>query len=157
MEKLDLFGKGISVNFKGSETYRSKLGGLLSLMLVVFILVTASFRLVTVAEKNNHRDSFSEIFHNITALGALNGSEINFQIGFGFVNKQTNLESQLDETYFIINALPFETDSFKESNSVTWGYPLKYSNCTDFPLTVREERDPILKKFNPKCIESSQV
>jgi hypothetical protein len=43
-------------------------------------------------------------------LGALNGSEINFQIGFGFVNKLTNLESQLDETYFIINALPVETD-----------------------------------------------
>jgi hypothetical protein len=74
MEKLDLFGKGVSVNFKGNETYRTKVGGLISLILVLSILLFASFRLTTWADKSEHQDSFSEIFHNMTALGALNGS-----------------------------------------------------------------------------------
>jgi hypothetical protein len=38
LEKVDLFGKGISLNFKGQEAAKTKLGGLLSLILTVFML-----------------------------------------------------------------------------------------------------------------------
>jgi len=43
------------------------------------------------------------------------------------------------------------------SDSITWGYPLKYTDCANFPLTVSEEIEPILDKLHPKCIDSSQV
>jgi len=78
MEKLDFFSTGVTVNFKGNKKYGTRLGGLLSLMLVAFIIMIAVFKLTAVADISNHQDSFSEIFHNMTALGTLNGSEINF-------------------------------------------------------------------------------
>jgi len=74
LEKIDLFGKGISLNFKGREAYTTKVGGLLSLLLIVYMVSYGCFTFKGLIDRSNHQDSYNEVFHNITSFGELTGS-----------------------------------------------------------------------------------
>jgi hypothetical protein len=56
MEKFDLFGKSISANFRGEEKYKTKVGGLLSILLATFILASGSLKFYNLVERNDHTD-----------------------------------------------------------------------------------------------------
>jgi hypothetical protein len=51
LERVDLFGKGISLKFKGQEVVRSKFGGLLSLILMVFMLFYGGYTFVIMVQR----------------------------------------------------------------------------------------------------------
>ena len=46
LKKFDNYGKAITLNFKGEETFKTNVGGLLSLILMIGTFTYAVFRLV---------------------------------------------------------------------------------------------------------------
>ena len=78
IQRFDSYGKAITVNFKGEPTYKTKVGGLLSLLLNIGIIAYGCFRLSALAKHEDHKDSFNEIYHNLTAIGNLTGAQMNF-------------------------------------------------------------------------------
>jgi hypothetical protein len=46
LKKFDQFGKAITLNFKGEETFKTKVGGLLSILLFVAINAFAIWKFV---------------------------------------------------------------------------------------------------------------
>jgi len=47
LKKFDNFGKPITVNFKGEDTFKTNVGGVLSLILMTGIFTFAIFKFVT--------------------------------------------------------------------------------------------------------------
>ena len=105
LEKFDQNGKAITLNFKGEDTYKTKVGGLLSLLLMIGMLYYAVDRVVMLSERSSHKDTFNEIFNNLTAIGEVTGEQMSYQVGYALVDKRTSLPMNdfLDETYFTIN------------------------------------------------------
>ena len=51
LEKLDLYGKVIKLNFKGKDSYKTKVGGLLSLLLITGMTAYAISRVIILIQK----------------------------------------------------------------------------------------------------------
>ena len=47
LKKFDTYGKPITVNFKGEDTFKTNVGGLLSLILMTGIFTFTIFKFVT--------------------------------------------------------------------------------------------------------------
>jgi hypothetical protein len=78
IQRFDSYGTPITVNFKGESKFKTKVGGLLSLLLNVGIVVFGCFKLSALVKRENHTDSFNEIFHNLTAIGNLTGAQMSY-------------------------------------------------------------------------------
>ena len=65
------------------------MGGLLSLLLMTGMLGYAAYSVVILSEKSIHKDTFNEIFNNLTAIGELTGEQMSYQVGYMFIDKQT--------------------------------------------------------------------
>jgi hypothetical protein len=78
IQRFDSYGTPITVNLKGESNYKTKVGGLLSLLLNVVIVVFGCLKLGALVRHENHKDSFNEIFHNLTAIGNLTGAQMSY-------------------------------------------------------------------------------
>ena len=78
---FDSYGAPVTVNFKGEPTFKTKIGGLLSLLLNKSIISFGCFRLSDLVKHKNHNDSYNEIYHNLTAIGNLTGAQMSFYVG----------------------------------------------------------------------------
>ena len=146
LEKLDLYGKAIKLNFKGEDTYKTKVGGLMSLLLVTSMIGYAISRFSTMIEKSEQKNSFNEIYHNLTDIGELTGEKMSYQVGFGFFDKKTiaPMSHILDETYFKINMMEsgFTIDNSRVLFSL--GSVISTIDCADWPLADKAELASIL-------------
>lgn len=52
LEKFDRYGNAITLNFKGENTYKTKVGGLISVLLMTVMTAYAIVRLVTLSNKS---------------------------------------------------------------------------------------------------------
>ena len=88
LEKFDLYGQKINLKFKGSDTYKTKVGGVLSLLLIASMTAYAISKFIVLVQRTKHKDSFNEIYHNITDLGDLTGEQISYQFGYTFFDSK---------------------------------------------------------------------
>ena len=105
LKKFDGYGKPVSVNFKGEDVYRTKMGGVFTILFVGTMMTYSANLLVNVINKKYHDDTFNEVHHNLTLLGNMTGENLNFQVGYAFVDRETLVGTNdiFDETYFKIN------------------------------------------------------
>ncbi len=61
--KFDIYGLPISLNFKGSSAYQTKLGGLLSLLTICFIASFAGVKCMDMVTRNN--PSISQVVQKV--------------------------------------------------------------------------------------------
>jgi hypothetical protein len=52
LEKLDRYGKAITLNFKGENTYKTKVGGLLSVLLMTVMAAYAIVKMVILINRS---------------------------------------------------------------------------------------------------------
>jgi hypothetical protein len=78
LKKFDGYGKPVSVNFKGENVYKTKMGGVFTILFVSTMMTYSGFLLVNVIHRKYHDDTFNEVHHNLTALGNMTGENLNF-------------------------------------------------------------------------------
>ena len=107
LKKFDHYGKAITLNFKGEDTFKTNVGGLLSLALMIGTFAYAIIKFVELIQLTNHTDTFNEIYNNLEDIGEITGEKMSYQVGYTFVDAMTT-ESRTDtydESYFKINLM----------------------------------------------------
>ncbi len=89
LEKFDLYGQKINLKFKGRDSYKTKFGGVLSLLLIAGMTAYTISRFVVLVQRSEQKNSFNEIYHNITDLGELTGEQISYQFGYTFFDSKS--------------------------------------------------------------------
>jgi len=107
LQKFDKYGKAITLNFKGDDTFKTNVGGLLSLTLMMGTFAFAIYRLVILIQLTSHTDTFNEIYNNLTDIGEISGEQISYQVGYTFIDAMTTepMTEKYDESYFKINLM----------------------------------------------------
>ena len=81
LKKFDIFGQPVSIGFKGRSTHKTKLGGLVSVILTVVVLVYVSWRLTLYQSREREEFYTASIYQEFEEIGAvfLNDNKRAFQ------------------------------------------------------------------------------
>ncbi len=71
-----MFGKGISLNFRGSDKFTTKVGGLTTLIALGVVTAFGYFKLAQLVTKSDPATTYNEVFFDIPSLGAKTAAEI---------------------------------------------------------------------------------
>ena len=78
LKKFDNYGKAITLNFKGEDTFKTNVGGLLSLVLMIVTFVFAVMRFKALIYLTEHTDKFNEIYNNLEEIGEITGEKMSY-------------------------------------------------------------------------------
>ena len=80
--RLDVFGHKIGVHYKGEEAYKTKIGGLLTLITYTLILIQTTNLFTDFLDNSAQTEQFSRIKQDLVGLDALKLTENQLEIAF---------------------------------------------------------------------------
>ena len=102
LRQIDTFGQGVSLNFRGTEKYKTNIGGFCSLVMYIILIPYILTKFLILVNRSDPTTTFNEVYHNITSLGEVTGSEIHYDFAFALLNAfGEDLSGEVDETYLI--------------------------------------------------------
>ena len=76
----DRFGAGVGVNYKGSRTYKTRLGALCSLTTVVFVVINLVNFFTAFLDGSNQTEFYQTLKYETFGSEAFNLSDMNFKV-----------------------------------------------------------------------------
>ena len=129
LSKLDAFGKGISLNFRGEDKYRTNFGGFLSVVGLGILLPYVLIKFIQLVDRSDPNSTFNEVYHDIKGMGELSGVDINYDFAYSLIDKFGNaLPAEVDETYFMATVSLIQVDTSKVE-LLTLGEELDFIKC----------------------------
>ena len=97
--ELDIFGSPIKLNYKGKETYQTRLGTLFTISLATFILIFGLYSLIDIYEYRDPQITQFTIYDKRQNEAEINFGEAFGSIAFGFQNPKNLSFIELDPRY----------------------------------------------------------
>ena len=80
LQKLDIFGHKVGVHYRGEDTYKTKLGGLLSLATYVLVLIQTINLVTDFVNHTAQTENFVRIKQDLIDQGEFNLNDLQFQL-----------------------------------------------------------------------------
>ena len=109
---FDAFGEPITLNYKGSSTFKTRIGAFFTISLRIFILVYGIYSLIEVLTHTNPQISQYTIYNHRNDMEKINFGEAEGNIAFGFFSDQ-NTFPELDPS---IGSFSLSTQGFYDSD-----------------------------------------
>ena len=74
------------MQYKGRESFRTTLGGVVSLILLFVVFLYSMVKLTNFVAKKRPEQFMNSIYHNFTDIGPLSFQDLNFDFQFGVLN-----------------------------------------------------------------------
>ena len=112
---FDAFGEPITLNYKGSSTFKTGIGAFFTISLRVFILIYGLISLIDVLYHKNPQISQYTIYSHRNDLTTVNFGETEGNIAFGFLSEH-NTFPEIDPS---IGTFSLSTLRYSESDETT--------------------------------------
>ena len=105
LKNFDIFAPGLAVNFRGEETHKTNLGGILGILSLCITVPYFITKAVELCGRGDTSVTFYKKYHDLEEIGLLQMETIDFDLAYQVTKKKSPSESAahlLDDTYFKI-------------------------------------------------------
>ena len=96
LQKIDTFGAPVNVNYRGKDTFPTSFGGILTLLMAVYMMYFATNCIIKVLSFKDSKISSYMIKDDREDMDPMNLLENGFDLVFGFANAKTWNVQELD-------------------------------------------------------------
>lgn len=80
IKKCDLFGQNIQLNFKNKEQYKTTFGGMVSILIIIFLIILFYNKIIDLFQKRNFKITVKQSYLDDSPLIVLDST--NFLLAF---------------------------------------------------------------------------